>query len=112
MHSKIDVSKMLKRLIIWNRWCTIHNPYPLVLLHMLMGSVNVFEGRQFPDKAIDLIDEACATARMQRDNILKGSTTHLLPENVANQAVSPGQIAEVWHLNIVRVLYYTAVSSN
>ncbi|CAD6244483.1 unnamed protein product [Miscanthus lutarioriparius] len=52
-------------------------------------------GRQFPDKAIDLIDEACATARMQRDNILKGSTTHLLPENVANQAVSPGQIAEV-----------------
>ena len=66
-----------------------------------MGSVNVFEGHQFPDKAIDLIDEACATARMQRDNILKGSTTHLLPENVANQAVSPGQIAEVWHLNTV-----------
>ncbi|CAD6250777.1 unnamed protein product [Miscanthus lutarioriparius] len=53
-------------------------------------------GRQFPDKAIDLIDEACATARMQRDNILKGSTTHLLPENVANEPiVSPGQIAEV-----------------
>ena len=80
---------------------------------MLTGFVNVLEGRQFPDKAIDLIDEACATARMQRDNILKGSTTHLLPENVANEPiVSPGQIAEVLHLNIVRVLYYTAVSSN
>ena len=90
---------------------TIHNS--LVSLHMLTGFVNVLEGRQFPDKAIDLIDEACATARMQRDNILKGSTTHLLPENVANEPiVSPGQIAEVWHLNIVRVLYYTAVSSN
>lgn len=73
---------------------TIHNP--LVLLYMLMGSVNVFEGRQFPDKAIDLIDEACATARMQRDNILKGSTTHLHPENVVNEAiVSPDQITEV-----------------
>jgi hypothetical protein len=39
---------------------------------------------------------------MQKDNILKGSTAHLLPENAANEAiVSPGQIAEVWHMNIV-----------
>jgi ATP-dependent Clp protease ATP-binding subunit ClpA len=37
---------------------------------MLMGS-RILEGRQFPDKAIDLIDEACAAARMQTDNILK-----------------------------------------
>lgn len=70
-------------------------------------SVIIFEGRQFPDKAIDLIDEACATARMQKDNILKGSTTHIVPENVANEAiVSPGQVAEVWHLNIVFCLMH------
>lgn len=61
-----------------------------------MGYVNIFEGRQFPDKAIDLIDEACSTARMQRDKLLKGSTTHLVPENVKKEAiVSPGQVAEV-----------------
>ncbi|RLM79299.1 hypothetical protein C2845_PM12G16910 [Panicum miliaceum] len=53
-------------------------------------------GRQFPDKAIDLIDEACATARMQTDNILKGSSTQHVSENATKEAiVSPGQVAEV-----------------
>ncbi|CAL4968980.1 unnamed protein product [Urochloa decumbens] len=53
-------------------------------------------GRQFPDKAIDLIDEACATARMQTDNILKGSSTQHVSENSMKDAtVSPGQVAEV-----------------
>ncbi|CAM0149050.1 unnamed protein product [Urochloa decumbens] len=53
-------------------------------------------GRQFPDKAIDLIDEACATARMQTDNILKVSSTQHVSENSMKDAiVSPGQVAEV-----------------
>ncbi|CAN6251803.1 unnamed protein product [Urochloa humidicola] len=53
-------------------------------------------GRQFPDKAIDLVDEACATARMQTDNILKGSSTQHVSENSMKDAiVSPGQVAEV-----------------
>ncbi|PUZ75966.1 hypothetical protein GQ55_1G252700 [Panicum hallii var. hallii] len=53
-------------------------------------------GRQFPDKAIDLIDEACATARMQTHNILKGSSTQHVSENATKEAiVSPGQVAEV-----------------
>ncbi|KAL6634506.1 hypothetical protein ACP70R_027177 [Stipagrostis hirtigluma subsp. patula] len=32
-------------------------------------------GRQFPDKAIDLIDEACATARMKIDSQKEGNAT-------------------------------------
>ncbi|CAL5057869.1 unnamed protein product [Urochloa decumbens] len=53
-------------------------------------------GRQFPDKAIDLIDEACATARMQTDKILKGSSTQHVSENSMKDAiVIPGQVAEV-----------------
>ncbi|CAN6278759.1 unnamed protein product [Urochloa humidicola] len=55
-------------------------------------------GRQFPDKAIDLIDEACATARMQTDNILKvkGRSTEHVSENSMKEAiVSPAQVAEV-----------------
>nr|CAB3446806.1 unnamed protein product [Digitaria exilis] len=53
-------------------------------------------GRQFPDKAIDLIDEACATAWMQTDNILKESSTQHVSENATTEAVvSPGRVAEV-----------------
>ncbi|PVH66478.1 hypothetical protein PAHAL_1G257600 [Panicum hallii] len=44
-------------------------------------------GRQFPDKAIDLIDEACAAARMQTDNILKGSSTQYVSENATKEAI-------------------------
>ena len=77
---------------------------------MLMGS-HILEGRQFPDKAIDLIDEVCATARMQTDNILKGSNTQHVSENSTKEAiVSPGQVAEVWHLDLF--LACTPVLSN
>ena len=77
---------------------------------MLMGS-HILEGRQFPDKAIDLIDEACATARMQTDNILKGSSTQHVSGNSTKEAiVSPEQVAGVWHLDLV--LDCTPVLSN
>ncbi|KAL6634504.1 hypothetical protein ACP70R_027175 [Stipagrostis hirtigluma subsp. patula] len=53
-------------------------------------------GRQFPDKAIDLIDEACATARMQTDNLMKGNNTQQAPENATKEAiVCPSQVAQV-----------------
>nr|QZA76098.1 HSP100.4 [Aeluropus littoralis] len=53
-------------------------------------------GRQFPDKAIDLIDEACSTARMQTDNILKETSTQHNAENAMKEAiVSPCQVAQV-----------------
>ncbi|KAF8686633.1 hypothetical protein HU200_043460 [Digitaria exilis] len=57
--------------------------------------IPVESGRQFPDKAIDLIDEACATAWMQTDNILKESSTQHVSENATTEAVvSPGRVAE------------------
>jgi ATP-dependent Clp protease ATP-binding subunit ClpA len=45
-----------------NEQCTTetHKSYLLILV-----------GRQFPDKAIDLIDEACATTRMCATNKIK-----------------------------------------
>ncbi|KAL6899172.1 hypothetical protein ACP4OV_005830 [Aristida adscensionis] len=53
-------------------------------------------GRQFPDKAIDLIDEACAVARMQTDSLLKGNNTQQAPENARKEAiVCPAQVAQV-----------------
>ncbi|CAM0147979.1 unnamed protein product [Urochloa decumbens] len=53
-------------------------------------------GRQFPDKAIDLMDEACSMARMQTDNELKGNNMQHTPVNTAKGAiVSPDQVAQV-----------------
>nr|CAB3449960.1 unnamed protein product [Digitaria exilis] len=51
---------------------------------------------QFPDKAIDLIDEACATRRMKTDNILKSNSTQNSTEAFMEEAiVCPAQVAEV-----------------
>ncbi|CAN6278763.1 unnamed protein product [Urochloa humidicola] len=53
-------------------------------------------GRQFPDKAIDLMDEACSMARMQTDNELKGNNMQHTSVNTAKGAiVSPDQVAQV-----------------
>ncbi|KAK3154281.1 hypothetical protein QOZ80_2BG0188520 [Eleusine coracana subsp. coracana] len=52
--------------------------------------------RQFPDKAIDLMDEACAITRMQTVNQLKGDNTQHTLRNVVEKAiVCPDQIAQV-----------------
>jgi hypothetical protein len=68
----------------------------IFLREVILTSVDIVEGHQFPDKAIDLIDEACATARMQTDNILKGTSTQHGTENAMKEAiVSPCQVAQV-----------------
>ncbi|TVU29821.1 hypothetical protein EJB05_21408 [Eragrostis curvula] len=52
--------------------------------------------RQFPDKAIDLMDEACTITRMQTDNQLKANNTEPTPVSVVNEAiVRPYQVAQV-----------------
>lgn len=63
---------------------------------MLMATTAFFEDRQFPDKAIDLIDEACATRRMKTDNILKSNSIQNSTEAFMEEAiVCPAQVAEV-----------------
>ncbi|KAK3154282.1 hypothetical protein QOZ80_2BG0188530 [Eleusine coracana subsp. coracana] len=53
-------------------------------------------GQQSPYKAIDLIAEACAAARMQADNLLKENGTEKCPEIARKKVtVSAGQIAQV-----------------
>ncbi|TVU29820.1 hypothetical protein EJB05_21407 [Eragrostis curvula] len=53
-------------------------------------------GRQFPDKAIDLLDEACATTRMQTGNQLEGNNIqHALGNTVKEAIVCPDQVAQV-----------------
>ncbi|CAO2039112.1 unnamed protein product [Urochloa humidicola] len=52
-------------------------------------------GRQFPDKAIDLMDEACSMARMQTDNELKGNNTQHTSV-VKGAIVSPDQVVSRW----------------
>ncbi|KAL6634505.1 hypothetical protein ACP70R_027176 [Stipagrostis hirtigluma subsp. patula] len=55
-------------------------------------------GRQFPDKAIDLMDEACAITRMQTGSQLKGNNRQHTPENAVKEAeaiVCPDQVAQV-----------------
>ncbi|KAK3154279.1 hypothetical protein QOZ80_2BG0188500 [Eleusine coracana subsp. coracana] len=53
-------------------------------------------GRQFPDKAIDLMDEACAMTRMQTDNQLKRNDKQHTPEIAVNEAIiCPYQVAQV-----------------
>ncbi|XP_004954971.1 chaperone protein ClpB1 [Setaria italica] len=53
-------------------------------------------GRQFPDKAIDVIDEASAITRIQADNQLKGNNTHHSPVDTLKEAiVCPDQVAQV-----------------
>ncbi|TVU29824.1 hypothetical protein EJB05_21411, partial [Eragrostis curvula] len=52
--------------------------------------------RQFPDKAIDLLDEACTITRMQTDNQLKANNTEPTPSSVVNEAIlRPYQVAQV-----------------
>ncbi|XP_039788246.1 chaperone protein ClpB1-like [Panicum virgatum] len=53
-------------------------------------------GRQFPDKAIDIIDEASAITRIHTDNQLKGSNMQRNPVDALKKAiVCPEQIAQV-----------------
>jgi ATP-dependent Clp protease ATP-binding subunit ClpA len=44
-------------------------------------------GRQFPDKAIDLIDEACSTVRLKIDS-QKGVNTTGMQNNNGNTSVN------------------------
>ena len=50
-----------------------------------MGFIHAV-GRQFPDKAIDLIDEACSTTRMQIDSQRQWSAT----QSTSTRAVREG----------------------
>ncbi|CAL5027513.1 unnamed protein product [Urochloa decumbens] len=52
-------------------------------------------GRQFPDKAIDLIDEACATTRMQIDKQKKVTTSREGLANKEKAIVCPEHVAQV-----------------
>lgn len=55
-------------------------------------------GRQFPDKAIDLIDEACATAAknmMQNDKQAQQFSIALTASAVKEAIVGPDQVAQV-----------------
>jgi ATP-dependent Clp protease ATP-binding subunit ClpA len=66
------------------------------LLQTLMSSFDILKGCQFPDKAIDLMDEACSIARMQTDNEVKGNSMQHTPVNTAKGSiVSPEQVAQV-----------------
>ena len=68
-------------------------------------------GRQFPDKAIDLIDEACATATKtmmpvgdQEENV---NTVQSSSKNAAKEAiVSPNHVAQVGILFLIIVVYF------
>jgi hypothetical protein len=53
--------------------------------------------RQFPDKAIDLIDEACATASMKMDSQREGNAT--LTHIYASNIVGLEHTAQVCSLN-------------
>jgi ATP-dependent Clp protease ATP-binding subunit ClpA len=62
-------------------------------------------GRQFPDKAIDLIDEACATAakRMMQIGIQEKQLNTVLttsPNAVKEANVGPDEVAQVGILYI------------
>ncbi|CAL5032006.1 unnamed protein product [Urochloa decumbens] len=52
-------------------------------------------GRQFPDKAIDLIDEACATTRMQIDKQKKVNDSREVLANKKKAIVCPEHVAQV-----------------
>jgi hypothetical protein len=57
-------------------------------------------GRQFPDKAIDLIDEACTTANLRKQKEVKkvkGSPINTPKEII----IGPGHVAQV-----IYVLFY------
>ena len=52
--------------------------------------------RQFPDKAIDLIDEACVNTRMQIDNQKNvHASQKILGKKVKKANVSPEHVAQV-----------------
>lgn len=52
--------------------------------------------RQFPDKAIDLIDEACANTRMQIDNQKYANASQkILAKKVKKAIVRPEHVAQV-----------------
>ena len=53
-------------------------------------------GRQFPDKAIDLIDEACSTTRMQIDSQKQGSAAQSSAAVVVKEGIlGPDHVAQV-----------------
>ncbi|KAL6899173.1 hypothetical protein ACP4OV_005831 [Aristida adscensionis] len=77
----------------------VQEPSMVATIAIMQGLKTKYEehhGRQFPDKAIDLIDEACATARMHTDNRFKGNSTQPAPENAMKEAVvCPSLVAQV-----------------
>ncbi|CAN6289184.1 unnamed protein product [Urochloa humidicola] len=52
-------------------------------------------GRHFPDKAIDLVDEACATARLHLDSRAGGSQGGRGSETIQDQTIGPDHMAQV-----------------
>ena len=52
--------------------------------------------RQFPDKAIDLIDEACSTTRMKIDSQKQASTAQSSSAVVVKEGIlGPDHVAQV-----------------
>lgn len=66
-------------------------------------------GRQFPDKVIDVIDEACVATRMQvinkreTNNQNDVDTTHISSNAMSKGLVSPDHVAKVFNLRDVCV---------
>ncbi|GJM85182.1 hypothetical protein PR202_ga01610 [Eleusine coracana subsp. coracana] len=70
--------------------------YEVVNSWAMSASPSHRHGQQSPYKEIDLIDEACATAWMQADNLLKQNSTEKSPEIARKEVtVCAGQVAQV-----------------
>ena len=60
-----------------------------------MGLFYILKGRQFPDKAIDLIDEASAITRIHTDNNMQRNPVDAL---IKKAIVSADQVAQACYL--------------
>ena len=74
-------------------------------------------GRQFPDKAIDLIDEACATAnkKMRQINRLKEemNTTKSSSANALKKAIiTPDHVAQVGIIFLIIFVSIVAIDES
>lgn len=80
------------------------NLFVMACLDLLLYACTV--GRHFPDKAIDLIDEACATTRMQvaaKQKKLNSSSRQADLGNKAKLVVCADHVAQV---GIIPIPYY------
>jgi hypothetical protein len=92
------ISQVIKFLKLFDFQFTVVR-VKLTFLHLCFGTVNLtcslvwlLLGRQFPDKAIDLIDEACTTVNLRKQNEVtnvKGSIINTPTE------VGAGHVAQV-----------------